>query len=369
MRRFLSLPVDWSVLFIPILLTITGIVTIYTITFAEYQTSLAIDQAIFAGIGFVAMLLIMFYDYRFLFSIGGLLFVVGLITLLPLLPFWAEKLPFVLKIYGAHRWLDFGIFQVQPAEIFKLIAAIFGAKLLSDKIGRLNWKTTLIYIVIAIFSFGLVLLQPDLGTASVLLAIFGGLFLAALPSRRTILVLLALAIIAVPVMWSNLKPYQKTRLETFINPTTDPQGVGYNVRQSLIAVGSGGLMGRGFGQGSQTVLNFLPVPHADFIFAGFAEATGFLGSIVMVGLYTFLILRAIGIAKISVDPFGQLLAIAIAAKFTFQVAVHIGMNIGLLPVTGIPLPFMSYGGTALIVDLTAIGILQSIYFRHKRSAY
>lgn len=369
MRRFLQLPVDWSLLFIPILLTITGIITIYTITFAEYQTTLAIDQTIFALIGIGAMLVLMFSDYRFLFSISGLLFVVGLAALLPLLPFWASKIPFVLKVYGAHRWLDFGLFQVQPAEIFKLIIAIFGAKYLSNKIGLLNWKSTLFYLTIGLTAFGLVLVQPDLGTASVILAILVGLFLAAKPSRRTLLVVGVLAVIAIPVMWSNLAPYQKTRLETFLNPAADPQGVGYNVRQSLIAVGSGGLTGRGFGQGSQTVLNFLPVPHADFIFAGFAEATGFVGSFVLVGLYTYLILRAINIAKESLDPFGQLLAVAIATKFAFQVAVHVGMNIGLLPVTGIPLPFMSYGGTALIVDLAAIGILQSIYIRHKRSAY
>ena len=366
MRRFLSLPVDWTLLFIPVLLVITGIITIYTITFSQYQASLAINQLTFGVLGLIALVGFMFSDYRFLGSISKILFVVGLLLLLPLLPFWASDLPFVLKVYGAHRWLDFGPLQLQPAEVFKLIAAIFGAKYLAEKIGRLRYQQAAIFISISLVSFGLVLLQPDLGTASVLLVVFAALFLATKPSSRTVLLLLALAAVAMPILWSNLKPYQKNRVETFLNPASDPQGEGYNVRQSLIAVGSGGLMGRGFGQGSQTVLNFLPVPHADFIFAGFAEATGFIGSAILIILYAILVLRAISIARLSLDPFGQLLAIAIAAKFLFQSVVHIGMNIGLLPVTGIPLPFMSYGGTALIIDLASIGILESIYIRHKK---
>ncbi|MEX0594761.1 MAG: FtsW/RodA/SpoVE family cell cycle protein, partial [Patescibacteria group bacterium] len=167
----------------------------------------------------------------------------------------------------------------------------------------------------------------------------------------------------------NLQPYQQQRIETFLNPASDPLGEGYNVIQSLIAVGSGGLSGQGFGQGSQTVLNFLPVPHADFIYAGYAEATGFIGSSILLILYVILVFRAITIARDSTDPFGQLLALGIATKFFFQTAVHIGMNVGLLPVTGIPLPFMSYGGTALIVDMALIGILESIAIRHKKIVF
>lgn len=369
MKKFFSLPIDWFTLLIPLLLLLTGIVTIYTITFAAHHASLALTQLMYGVIGLVFLVIFMFSDYRAIGSVSSTLFIFGILLLLPLLPIWASKLPFVLKVFGAHRWLTFGFFQFQPAEIFKLIAVLFGAKFLSWRIGQLSWRAATAYIVLAVLSFALVLAQPDLGTAGGLLAVFVAMFFAAKPNWRILAVIAALFIIAIPIGWGSLKPYQKSRVATFLNPASDPSGEGYNVRQALIAVGSGGLTGRGFGQGSQTVLNFLPVPHADFIFAGLAEATGFIGSMVLIGLYAFLILRALAIARESTDPFGQLVAIGIAAKFFFQVAVHISINIGLLPVTGIPLPFMSYGGTAIIVDLAAIGILESIHIRHKKFVF
>jgi rod shape determining protein RodA len=369
MKRFLSLPIDWVLIAAPILLTTVGIITIYTITLNHYQAALAIDQATFFGLGLVILLLCMFSDYRWLSHAGRYLYVGGLILLLPLLPFLAPKLPFVLKIFGAYRWLNFGFFQLQPAEVFKLIAAVAASAFLAGSIGALNWKKLLGYFFLASVPVGLVLIQPDLGTTAVIFAVFLAIFLAARPSSRTLVGVGVLLLVGLVVVWLSLQPYQRTRVETFLNPNSDPQGEGYNVNQALIAVGSGGLMGRGFGQGSQTVLNFLPVAHADFIFAGYAEATGFVGSIVLIGLYVTLILRIISIARMSNDPFGRLLAVGIGAKILFQVTVHIGMNIGILPVTGIPLPFMSYGGTSLIIDLASIGILQSIYIRHKKTLF
>lgn len=366
-RRLAALPIDWLVIAIPLLLTAFGIITIYTITFTNFQSALAIDQLVFAGVGIAAMLLLMFSDYRLLTSLAVPLFLLLLLLLLPLLPWWATKIPFVLQVFGAHRWLDFGVIQFQPAEIFKLVASIFAARLLMTKVDRLNTASVISYAAIAVASFVLVLLQPDLGTASVILVIFLATLLAARLPRRYIWGLVAAVLIAVPLLWSNLQPYQQKRVETFLNPGSDPQGEGYNSIQALIAVGSGGLVGRGFGQGSQTVLNFLPVPHADFIFAGFAEATGFVGSFILVALYLLLVVRIINIAREATDPFAKLLVIAIAAKLAFQSFVHMGMNLGLLPVTGIPLPFMSYGGTALVIDLASIGILQSIHIRHKKS--
>lgn len=369
MRKLFSLPIDWFALLIPLLLLLTGIVTIYTITFAQHHAALALNQLLYAVIGLIFLLIFMFSDYRTIGSVSSTLFIIGLLLLVPLLPMWASHLPFVLKVFGAHRWLTLGIFQVQPAEVFKLIAILFGAKFLSTRIGHVSWRAAALYILLAVVSFGLVLAQPDLGTAGCLLTVFLVMFLAAKPSWKTLAVILALFVIAVPLAWGHLKPYQKSRVSTFLNPASDPEGQGYNVRQALIAVGSGGLIGRGFGQGSQTVLNFLPVPHADFIFAGYAEATGFVGSMILLGLYAFLILRVLAIARESTDPFGQLVAIGIATKLLFQVTVHIGINVGLLPVTGIPLPFMSYGGTAIIVDLAAIGILESIHIRHKKFVF
>lgn len=366
MRKFWNLPIDWFVLLIPTVLTVTGIITIYTITFHQYGNQLAVDQTIFATVAIVVMVFMMSIDYRALRSWNVLLFVLGLLLLIPLLPFLAPKLPFVLKVFGAYRWLNFGFFQLQPSEVFKLIGAITGAAFLAQHIGLMGWRKITGFLILAAVPTGLVMLQPDLGTASVLLVMFLAIFLAAKPSAKTILALVAVVAVMVPVLFFNLQPYQRQRVETFLNPMSDPLGEGYNVRQSLIAVGSGGLFGRGFGQGSQTVLNFLPVAHADFIFAGFAEATGFIGSILAVGLYALLVFRILSVAREADDPFAQLLCVAIAAKFFFQGFVHISMNIGLLPVTGIPLPFMSYGGTALIVDFAAIGIVESIAIRHKK---
>lgn len=368
-RKLWSLPIDWFLLLIPVVLSITGIITIYTITFVQHGTSLALSQLVYAIIGLIAMTILMFSDYRSLGNVAWFLFMIGILLLIPLLPMFAAKLPFVVKTFGAARWINLKVFELQPAEVCKILMGIVAAKFLSTRIGGVGPKQLALYLLLSIVPFGLILLQPDLGTASVLLAIFAGLFLAAKPSWRMIAVVLIVFVVGVPIMWSHLKPYQRKRVEIFINPNIDPQGEGYNVRQALIAVGSGGLKGRGFGEGSQTVLNFLPVPHADFIFAGFAEATGFVGSVILLVLYLLLIERSIAVARVAADPFGQLLAISIAIKFFFQSAVHIGMNMALLPVTGIPLPFMSYGGTAMIIDFACIGILQSIYIRNKKIVF
>lgn len=367
-KRFLSVPVDWVLLIVPLILTTTGIITIYTITFAQNKAHLAVGQVWFAVIGLVVMVVAMFSDYKWFRSVANILYVIGVALLVILLPPIAHRLPFAVSAFGAYRWIDLKFFQLQPGEIFKLIAAIFSAKILSQHIGLIDWKKTLVFVLLAILPAGLILLQPDLGTASVVLMIFVTAFLGARPSGRIVLTILAVVLIALPIFWVSIKPYQKQRVETFIHPSLcDPKKECYNVNQSIIAIGSGGLTGRGFGQGSQTVLNFLPVAHTDFIFSGFAEATGFVGSMTLLFLYALLIYRTISVASISTDKFGQLLALAIAGKFLFQVSVHLGMNMGLLPVTGIPLPFMSYGGTSLIIDLLAIGILESIHIRHQRT--
>ena len=149
MKKFFSLPIDWVTLFIPILLTITGLITIYTITYTEHGTSIALNQLVFGVIGLVAMAVLMFSDYRFWKSWANLLFVVGILLLLPLLPFWASKLPFVLKVYGAHRWLNLGFFQLQSAEIFKIIAAVFSARYISDKVGKLKWHQSLLFLFLS----------------------------------------------------------------------------------------------------------------------------------------------------------------------------------------------------------------------------
>jgi len=211
----------------------------------------------------------------------------------------------------------------------------------------------------------LVAKQPDLGTTIVVVTIFLSLFFFWPISRRVkigaVVVLLAL----LPLSWTLLQDYQQNRIYTFINPGRDPYGAGYNVIQSLIAVGSGGLTGRGLGNGPQSQLNFLPVAHTDFIFAGWAEATGFVGAMGLLLALAFLNWRIYRIASVAKDAYGRYLAIGFGAMISVQIAVNIGMNLGLAPVTGIPLPFVSHGGTALVVDFIMLGVMQSIYIRHR----
>ena len=213
------------------------------------------------------------------------------------------------------------------------------------------------------------MIQPDLGSASVVF-IITLVLLAFSPLKKIYLVVaLAVMIALTPVAWHYLEPYQKHRIEAFMNPKIDPQGTGYNVSQSKIAIGSGGIWGTGLGKGSQSQLNFLPVAHTDFIFAGTAEATGFVGSIFLFLLLAYLVLRVINVAKIAKDDFGMYLALGIGIMFLFQILVNVGMNLGIMPVTGIPLPFVSYGGSAMLLNMACIGILQSIFLRHRKISF
>ncbi|HUD21133.1 MAG TPA: FtsW/RodA/SpoVE family cell cycle protein, partial [Candidatus Saccharimonadales bacterium] len=351
LKKILASPVDWFILCIPIALVIIGIITIYTITYPDYHFKLALDQLIFASLGLVVMATLMFTNYRAFSSVAWLLYAGGIILLALLVPPLASKLPFIHTVYGSNRWINIGFFQLQPSEVFKFLGIIAASAYLARSYVLFGLKKAALYLLIIALPLIMVLVEPNLGTTAVLMVIFGAMFLAAKPPMRLVAIIAALIIVAIPIIFLNLKPYQRTRVDTFLNPQADPQGQGYNVRQALIAVGSGGLTGQGFGQGTQTVLNFLPVPHSDFIFAGFAEATGFLGAATLLVLYGVLLWRIIVVAQISEDPFGRFIAIGVAAKIFFQVVIHVGMNIGLLPVTGIPLPFMSYGGTAIIIDL------------------
>jgi len=212
----------------------------------------------------------------------------------------------------------------------------------------------------------LVLVQPDFGTAIVLIIAIISILFASQLKKIYLFAGTALVLLSTPLLWNFLKDYQKQRIYTFLNPSSNLYGSGYNVLQSIIAVGSGGLTGKGLGQGSQSQLNFIPAARTDFIFAGWAEATGFLGSFLLIILFAILIWRIINVARVSKDNFGYYFSIGAVGILLFQVLVNIGMNLGLMPVTGIPLPFVSFGGTAMVMNFAGIGILQSIYIRHKK---
>lgn len=348
---------DWSIYLIPLVLIIFGIVVIMSITYGTNST-IGYDQIKFAILGFIIAGLLTFFDYRVLKNLYLVFYIIGVILLILVLLLGS-------KSFGATRWIELGFFRLQPSEIFKMISLITLARFFSEW-QEIDWKKALTIITMILGPALLILLQPDLGTASVVfIGLLAILFMS--PIKKIYLVIALVILIAFsPVGWHFLKPYQKDRIEAFINPSSDPQGAGYNVNQSKITVGSGGLFGRGLGKGTQSQLNFLPVAHTDFIFAGTAESTGFIGSTLLLLLLGFLVVRAILIAEMARDSFGMYLASSIGIMFLFQILVNVGMNMGIMPVTGIPLPFVSYGGSAMITNMAAIGILQSIYMRHKK---
>jgi rod shape determining protein RodA len=265
------------------------------------------------------------------------------------------------EVHGAQRWIRlFGI-GFQPSELVKLITLFALARYLDDVRERIREiPFLLIAIAIAAVPAVLIVLQPDLGTSLVLAVLLGAMLLAAGAKRRHLLGLGICGAGMAPLLWAFLKDYQKARLLSFINPNLDPLGSSYQVIQSKIAIGAGGFIGKGWLAGTQSQLNFLPEQHTDFIFSVFAEQWGFIGSFILVLLYTGLLFQALKIAGSARDFLGSMLAVGIIAIIAFQVLVNLLMTVGFMPVTGIPLPFMSYGGSSLLTMMACVGLLLGI---------
>jgi rod shape determining protein RodA len=265
---------------------------------------------------------------------------------------------------GSQRWLGQG--TVQPSELAKILVIVVLAKFLADREERMGQFSTVLtsMLVVAVPMF-LIYLQPDLGTALTLGAIWVAMMWMA-GMRFLHLLLLALAgVAALPLVWLNLEDYMKQRIMLFVNPAGDPDSY-FNVHQSLVSIGSGGWTGKGLTEGTQSQLHFLRVRHTDFIFAVTAEELGLLGALVLMGLLVFLLWRTLRVAERSRDMLGRLIAAGVAAVILFQSVVNIGMNLGLMPVTGIPLPFVSYGGSSLLTLMLAIGLVESVAMRRRK---
>lgn len=353
--------IDWTLFLVPLILEIFGVVIIFSVTYST-KPLLLISQIVYIVLGLAVAILLTFFDYRNLrsFSLFLYLIVLGLLVLV---------LIFGDRTFGAARWIDFKVFQLQPSEIGKLIIILWLSRIFAENQKNFTLKYVFLVFAIVLIPLILILRQPDFGTAMV---IFWGLLALLFFSniRKIILVgILAGLLLAMPVGWHFLKTYQKQRIYTFINPSADPYGSGYNVTQAKITVGSGGLWGQGIGKGTQIQLNFLPVAHSDFIFASTAEAVGFAGSAFLIILLLFLVYRVLNVARISKDLFGFYFATSWGLILLFQIFVNIGMNLGIMPVTGIPLPFVSYGGSSILTNMAAIGILESIYLRHKKITF
>lgn len=357
---------DKPLLAATLLLTVAGVMVLYATTVKAAGVTTDVDarnQLIFAIIGLLGLAAATAIDYRLWLRLTGLAYAISLLLLI--IVDVAGK-----TALGATRWINLGFFQFQPAELVKIVLILVLAKLLSQNYDRLDNPRYLIQsIILTALPTALVLAQPDLGTALVLLTIWLVMILISPVPKSYLLVLLVAGLLLVPVGLQFLQPYQRDRLTTFINPAADPLGSGFNVVQASIAVGSGQLAGRGLSAGSQSQLNFLPSQHTDFIFAVLAEKLGFIGAMLILALFALLIARMIIVAHRARDRFGLFLTAGIAGMFLFHILVNAGMNMGIMPVTGIPLPFISYGGTSLIVALGAIGLVQSVAVRHKKISF
>lgn len=352
-------PWDWLILIIPFILCVVGIVSIFSITHQTSGLSYFIQQAIYLIVGLVFFVVFSFIDYRALKGAAPVLYVIGTALLAAVVLFGPE-------IQGSSRWISLGFFNFQPSEIFKIILVVSLAAFISSQ-ENINPKQFIALGLLTLIPIGLVVIEPDLGTSLLYLAIFLIFVIFSQIERIYLFFLSGLAIITAPIMWLFvLADYQKERILSFFYPQSDPFGAGYNVLQSTIAIGSGGLLGKGLGHGPQSQLNFLPSQHTDFIFATISEELGFWGaSLVLVLLLAFLF-RGIKVAKNSQDDFGRFLAIGFVSVFLFQILINVGMNLGLMPVTGIALPFVSYGGSSLITSFIMAGVLNSIYIRRSK---
>ena len=269
---------------------------------------------------------------------------------------------------GTTGWIGFSSFNVQPVEIVKLIMVIFLASFLSKKKNELsNLVKIVASIVLVSIPVFLVIKQPDFGSSIIIMGTWIVMLLVSGINKKSIFVLFLIFIVTATGGYFLLKDYQKERIANFVNPQNDPQGSGYNVIQSMVAVGSGGIFGKGLGHGSQSQLNFLPEKHTDFIFAVLAEELGLLGSGIVLFLFGVILYRLKETARLARDNFGYLIVIGVMAMVLTQVFINIGMNIGLMPVTGVPLPFLSYGGSSLVSVLASLGLVQSVYLHRVKT--
>ncbi len=353
------------IIFIALMICALGIFSIYSSNFrkeGELWQMIYQKQILWVIIGLVCYLFFSKFNYRrfwdftyflygFIVVLLGLVFLLGIIRL------------------GAQRWLNIGGFNLQPSELAKLIMVIFVARYYSRKSAddiALKaakygiFKALILPSIFVLIPVVLIVEQPDLGSGSVVFLIFMAILFTSNVKLRYIIIVISMLCLAVPIGWNFLRDYQKERVLVFLNPNIDPLGSGYTIIQSKIAVGSGGLLGKGWLSGTQSQLHFLPESHTDFIFATFTEERGFIGGFLLMLLYFILIKDGFNIAYRTKDHFGKLLALGIALMLCIQTTINMAMNMGLFPVVGIPLPLMSYGGSSVLVTFIALGILANI---------
>jgi rod shape determining protein RodA len=352
---------DWVLLGFVLVLSVISVLEIKSATLHTKFHGFDHKQIGFLAVGLVLMFLISLIDYHRLIDIIHWAYGIGIFALV------AVKLVGT-KVLGARRWINLGHgVHFQPSEWVKLILIVATARYFWGLAGKeLNWTDIGKAFALVGIPMALVLIQPDLGTALTYFPILViGLFLGGIRIKQIALIMLALALVG-GIAWKSgkrLKPYQQARINAFINPDSDPKGSGYQIRQSLIAVGSGGIWGKGANKGTQTQGDFLPIPYTDFIFAAFCEEHGFVGAVGVLLLYFLILMRLIQNAQTASDLPGSFIIMGVVAIIVFQIAVNIGMVVGLMPVTGIPLPLLSYGGSSVLFTFLALGIVMNIRMR------
>jgi rod shape determining protein RodA len=355
-RRLLQ-NVDWPLLAAAAGLVVLSAGTLLSLHVGRAGGAVAYRQLAWFGLGFLALVVAASVDYRRLVRVAPLLYLVGLGGLL---------LVYTLgrTVSGARRWVLIGPLSVQPSELFKICFVLMVVWLLTSRwaqpLGR--WTLGLLLPLVAV-PLVLIVRQPDLGTAVLLIPVLAALLVAAGMRLRLLGGFVLAGTAALPLIWLAMKDYQRERILVFLDPVRDPLGSAYNVIQAKIAIGSGQLLGKGVAGATQSRLAFLPERHTDFVFAVFAEMWGFVGCLVLLTCYALLLLRGFDIAATAREPVGRLVALGITALLATQVLVNVGMVTGLLPVVGVPLPLMSYGGSSVLVSLAALGILLSVRMR------
>jgi rod shape determining protein RodA len=351
---------DWTLLALVLGICAIGIINIYSAVFStgDRQIPLYLKQVQWVLLGSFFMLIIFLIDYRVINKGAYVIYGISL-ALLVIVLFYG------FTTHGSQRWISLGGFSLQPSELMKLTIILALSRYFDDHKSNEPYtlKELFLPFLIVIIPFLLILKQPDLGTALIIIIIFSSMVFFIGVNWKSVAIVLTGCLMLMPLGWHFLKDYQKDRLITFLNPESDPLGAGYHILQSKIAIGSGGIFGKGFLKGSQTQLKFLPEQQTDFVFSVFAEEWGFIGALILVILFMSLILWGLKIALHSRDLLGTLIAFGITALISWEVFINIGMVLGILPVVGIPLPFFSYGGSAMIVLMTATGLLMNVSVR------
>jgi len=337
-----------------------GLVTLYSALFSggEVRSTVVTRQLYWLGTGALMMILAFSIDYQWFERFAYPAYVIGLLLLLAVLLFGKT-------VSGSKRWLDLGLVVAQPSELMKPLLVIALARFFArqEKKGGYRLRELWLPALMVILPVALIAMEPDLGTAALLLAISVSVILFVGVSFSSLMVLGGFALGSLPLFWFLMKGYQRQRILTMLDPGRDPLGAGYHIIQSKIAVGSGKFWGKGFLEGTQGQLRFIPEHHTDFIFTVLAEEWGFVGSMLLLALFLCFLLRGLNVARRSRDQFGTLLAFGTTAIVFWHVAINVAMVLGMLPVVGIPLPLVSYGGSSAVVTLASVGILLSVAMR------